>query len=73
MPQKIKRGGFNVITYDKSGRLAVIRRVTLSCAIELAENHSRIDDYCMAAIRRLHDGRCVGLALKGEFRFDAAA
>ncbi len=73
MPEKIKHGGFNVITYGATGRDYVIRRVTLQCAIKLAEDHSRIDSGNYASVRRLHDGACVGLALRGEFRFDAAA
>jgi hypothetical protein len=70
--QKTKRGGFNVIAYDRTSRLYVIRRVTLSCAIELAEQHSK-GDGSFASIRRLSDSSCVGLAVKGQFRFDAAA
>lgn len=69
MPKK--RGSFNVITYGKGGRLDVIRRVTLAYAIRLAEEHSRIDDFSMAAIRRLPDGKHVGMALRGQFQFDA--
>ena len=67
---KTKRGGFNVITYDRGSRLLVIRRVTLQCAIELAEQHSRPEG-AMASIRRLTDSACVGIAVKGQFRFDA--
>jgi hypothetical protein len=69
---KTKRGGFNVIAYDKGGRLYVIRRVTLSCAIELATQHSKGDHFNYASIRRLSDSVCVGLASKGVSRFDAA-
>lgn len=72
MPEKIKHGGFNVIAYGKSGRDYIVRRVTLQCAIKLAEDHSRVDASNYASVRRLHDGECVGLALHGEFRFDAA-
>lgn len=71
MPEKIKRGGFNVIAYDRGSRLYIIRRVTLQCAIKLAEDHSQLEG-SMASIRRLSDGACAGIAVKGKFRFDAA-
>lgn len=71
--EKIKRGGFNVIAYGKSGRDFIVRRVTLQCAIKLAEDHSRTDGENYASIRRLYDGASVGLAFRGVFRFDAAA
>jgi len=69
MPKK-KRGSFNVITYDKNGRLNVVRRVTLAFAIKAAEEHSRLDDFNMAAVRKLPEGSYVGMALRGVFQFE---
>lgn len=64
----MKRGSFNVVRWTKSGRLDVIRRVTLQEAIRVAEAFSRENDFNVGSIRRT-DGRFVGQAIRGEFRF----
>jgi hypothetical protein len=64
------RGSFNLIRYTRGGRLDVLRRITLRTAIQKAEEHSRLDDFNMAAIRRVPDGKYIGVALRGQFRFE---
>lgn len=65
----MKRGSFNVVRWSKNGRLDVIRRITLQEAIRVAEEFSRQSDFNVGSIRRTTDGRFVGQAIRGEFRF----